>query len=116
MLRRVVWLVYLLLWTAALVTPQPVHASQATLPEMARFPVAKSLHVAAYALLCVLTGWQRFPVRWRPLLLLALATHAAITEYIQQYVPERSGTLSDVLLNHLGLYLGVLLAWRWWRE
>ena len=115
-LRRVVWLAYLVLWTAVLVTPQPVHVSQATLPGPARFSVAKSLHIAAYALLCILSAWQRLPMRWRPLLLLSLATHAALTEYIQQYVPERSGTLSDVLLNLLGLYLGVVLAWRWWRE
>ncbi|HKI38407.1 MAG TPA: VanZ family protein [Gemmataceae bacterium] len=116
MLRRVVWLGFALLWTAALVTPQPVRVSQAALPEQAQFPVGKSLHVAAYALLCVLTAWQRFAPRWRPLLLLALSAHAAGTEFVQQFVPLRHGSWEDVALDHVGLYLGVVLAWRWWRE
>jgi VanZ family protein len=116
MLRRAVWLVYLVAWTAALVTPYPVAASEATLPEDAQFPAAKLLHVAAYAGLCVLTGWQRFASRWRPVLLLGLSAHAALTEVIQLYVPARHGCWQDAALNHVGLYLGVILAWRWWSE
>ena len=110
------WLVYLLMWTLALVTSPPTLASEATLPAMARFPVAKVLHVAAYCLLCVLTGWQRFAPRWRPLLLLALSAHAIGTEVAQLYVPHRHGCWEDAALNHVGLYLGVVLAWRCWRE
>jgi VanZ family protein len=116
LLRRVVWVVYLAMWTLALVTPQPALASEATLPPSAQFPTAKLLHVAAYALLCVLTGWQRFAPRWRPLLLLALSAHAIGTEVAQRYVPYRHGCWEDAALNHVGLYLGVILAWRWWRE
>jgi VanZ family protein len=117
MLRRLVWLVYLVAWTAALVTPQPVEFAQETLPESAQFPVGKTLHVCAYAVLCALTAWQRFfTPRWRPLLLLALSAHAALTEVAQLYIPERHGCWEDVALNHIGLYLGVVLAWRWWRE
>jgi VanZ family protein len=116
MLRRVVWLAYLGLWTLALVTPHPALASEELLPPSAQFPAAKSLHVAAYALLCGLTGWQRFAPRWRPLLLLALSAHAACTEVAQRFVPHRHGCWEDVALNHVGLYLGVVLAWRWWRE
>jgi VanZ family protein len=116
MLRRVVWLVYWLLWTAALVTPQPARLSDKVLPEGARFPTAKVLHVTAYALLCALTGWQRFAPRWRPLLLLALSAHACATEVVQLYIPLRHGSWQDAALNHVGLYLGVVAAWRWWRE
>ncbi len=117
MLRRAVWFVYLVIWTAALITPQPAQASAATLPEEAQFPAAKTLHVCAYALLCALTGWQRFLApRWRPLLLLALSSHAVLTEVIPLYVPQRHGCWEDVALDHIGLYLGVVLAWRWWRE
>jgi VanZ family protein len=117
MLRRAVWLVYAVLWTAALTTPWPAEASEAVLPEESQFTVGKSLHVCAYALLCALTGWQRFLTpRWRPLLLLALSAHAALTEVAQLYVPHRHGCWEDVALNHIGLYLGVVLAWRWWRE
>ena len=117
MLRRAVWLAYLVLWTAALTTPQPAQASAATLPADAQYPAAKSLHIAAYALLSALTAWQRFLTpRWRPLLLLALSSHAVLTEVIQLYVPHRHGCWEDVALDHIGLYLGVVLAWRWWRE
>jgi VanZ family protein len=116
MLRRVVWLAYVIVWTASLVTPQPARASAATLPTPAQFPAAKSLHIAGYGLLCVLTGWQRFAPRWRPLLLLALSAHAVLTEVIQLYVPERHGDWVDVALDHVGLYLGVVVAWRWWRD
>ena len=117
MLRRVVWFAYLVLWTAALTTPQPAQASAATLPQEAQFPAAKALHVCAYAVLSALTGWQRFgPPRWRPLVLLALSAHACLTEVIQLYVPLRSGRWEDVALDHIGLYLGVVLAWRWWRD
>jgi VanZ family protein len=117
MLRRLVWLVYVVAWTAALVTPQPVAVAEATLPEDAQFTVGKSLHIAAYGLLCVLTAWQRFLTpRRRPLVLLALSAHAALTEVAQLYVPMRHGCWEDVALNHIGLYLGVAVAWRWWRE
>jgi VanZ family protein len=115
MLRRGLWLAYLLVWTASLVTPQPARASAATLPTEAQFPAAKSLHIAGYGLLCVLTAWQRFAPRWRPLLLLALSAHAVMTEVIQLYVPERHASYVDVALDHVGLYLGVIVAWRWWR-
>ncbi len=116
MLRRVVWLVYAGLWTVALLTPQPVRASQATLPVEAQQPSAKLLHLAAYTLLCVLTAWQRFPARWRPLWLLILSAHAVGTEVGQLYVPSRHGCWEDAALDHVGLYLGVVLAWRWWRD
>jgi VanZ family protein len=116
MLRRVVWLVYVVLWTMALVTPQPAEMSEETLPADAQFPAAKSLHILAYGLLCALTGWQRFAPRWRPLLLLALSAHAAGTEVIQLYVPHRHGCWEDVAINHIGLYLGVVASWRWWRD
>ena len=116
MVRRVVWLVYLVVWTTALVTPQPAQASQATLPAEAQFPVSKLLHVAAYALLCALTGWQSFAPRWRPMLLLALSAHAALTEAVQLYVPHRHGCWEDVAIDHIGLYLGLVAAWRWWRD
>jgi VanZ family protein len=116
MLRRVVWLGYVVAWTAALVTPHPAEVSQKTLPEGMQFPVSKMLHICAYALLCALTGWQRFPMRWRPLALLALSAHAVLTEVIQTYVPQRHGCWEDVAINHVGLYLGVIVAWHWWRE
>ena len=51
-----------------------------------------------------------------PMLLLALSAHACLTEVIQRYVPERHGCWEDAALNHVGLYLGVIVAWRWWSE
>ena len=117
MLRRVVWVGYMVLWSLALVTPQPVRASHAVLPEGLQFPAPRCCTWSGYALLCALTGWQRLGTpRWRPLILLALSAHACLTELIQRVVPERHGSWDDVTLNHVGLYLGIALAWRWWRE
>lgn len=114
-LRWLLWAGFLLLWSAALLTPQPVRAAEAMLAEEARFPASKLLHVAAYAVAALLTAWLPLPPRYRWLLLLALAAHAFATEYLQQFVRARYPSLRDVALDHAGLLLGVLLTWKRWR-
>jgi VanZ family protein len=111
----VAWVLFLIAWTFALTTPYPVRASNATLPEESRFTASKALHVVGYASFSLLSSWLRLPGRWRWGLLAFLSLHAGVTEIIQTYVPERHGQWTDVTLNHFGLYLGVLLGWRWWR-
>jgi VanZ family protein len=110
-----VWTIYLLAWTAALLTPYPVAVARSVSPPELRLLAAKSLHVAAYALLAVLSGWLRPPGRSRWLLLALLCAHAAATEFGQRFVATRSASWRDVGLNHLGLLLGLALSWRWWR-
>ncbi|MCS6852948.1 MAG: VanZ family protein [Gemmataceae bacterium] len=114
-LRWLMWSGYLTLLTAALVTPQPTQAARQVLTETPAFVTAKIVHVAAYAVLAMLTGWLR-PSRHRWLFMAALVLHALGTEYVQQFVPLRTGSWRDVGLDLLGIALGTLLTWNWWRE
>ena len=49
-----VWVLYLVVWTAALLRPEPARVNTEVLPERAQFPAAKALHVGSYALLAAL--------------------------------------------------------------
>ena len=112
--RWLAWSLFLLVWTVALLTPQPVQLADAVLPDDAIFPTSKLLHIMAYALLAILTAalpLQR-QTRWWFLGLLVL--HAAGTEFVQQFVPPRTGSLRDVGLDQVGLVLGVVCTWKWW--
>ncbi|HTU22376.1 MAG TPA: VanZ family protein [Gemmataceae bacterium] len=111
--RGFAWWLCVGLWTVALLTTYPVRMGEAVAPEGFYFPVAKCLHVSMYAFLTAFLAW--LPLRRGHWLWLAfLSLHAAGTEYFQQYVPDRHGQLTDVLIDHAGLLLGVALTWRCW--
>jgi VanZ family protein len=76
--------------------------------------IGKSLHVGAYALLAVLSGWLRPAPRYRWLLAYLVMAHATATEVAQTTTGYRTGELTDVALDHVGIALGMLCAWRWW--
>jgi VanZ family protein len=111
----VIWLLFLAAWTIALLTPQPVQLAQEVLPDQDTFYFGKSLHIGAYAFLVILTAWLKATNRVRWICLAFLSFHAFATEFLQQFVPERSGSLRDVGLNHLGLALGLILTVPMWR-
>jgi VanZ family protein len=114
-LRWLAWGVFLVAWSAALLTPQPVYLAKRLLPEQTQFPLGKTLHVGAYAVLTLLTSWLCVSRRWRWGLLALVSLHGMATEGVQLLVPDRTGTLRDVGLNHLGILLGFMLSWRaWW--
>jgi VanZ family protein len=112
--RWLAWSLFLLAWTLALLTPQPVQVADAVLPDDAVFPTSKALHVTAYALLAILTAALPLRHRTRWWLLGLLVLHAAGTEFGQQFVPPRTGSLRDVGLDQVGLVLGVVCTWKWW--
>ncbi len=114
--RWVVWLVYFCAWTTGLLMPIPWHVSWEIegLELDLKFFATKGLHVLAYSLLAILTGWLAAPVRWRWLLMFILMAHASVTELIQLWVPGRTGSLRDVLFDHGGIALGLLVSWRRW--
>jgi VanZ family protein len=115
--RWVLWSVCLLLWTVALLTPQPMLHRLRWLPPELRFWAAKTLHVTVYGLLAVLTGWlMNVTPRSRWLLLGLICLHALGTEFGQRFVPGRTGSWRDVGLDHLGIVLGLATTWRWWRS
>jgi VanZ family protein len=107
--------IFLLGWTTALLMPNPQYWAEPLVPHQAFYPSAKTLHVCSYAVLAILAGWVKAPVRARWFLLLFLSAHAFGTEGLQLFVPGRTGTITDVGFDHLGLYLGLLASWRWWR-
>jgi VanZ family protein len=115
-LRWLIWGVYNVAWATALLTPQPVELADQILPTHTQFTAAKSLHIAAYAVLTILTSWLCVRRGWRWALLAFVSLHAMGTEFFQQFVPRRHGTLEDVGIDHIGILIGVLLSWRaWWR-
>lgn len=118
--RWAIWLAFLVIWSTALLVPDPIgfllrHEPQSLeLPHRTTFLMAKTLHVTAYGLAAILTGWLRAPGRWRWFLLGFWFVHAGATEVGQLFVPGRTGSVRDVALDHLGLSIGVALSWRWW--
>ena len=116
--RWLVWSAFAVCWTAALIAPiRDEHKWLITEWQFdLKFLVAKTLHVGCYALFAMLTGWLRAPQRVRWLLIFILMGHATLTEMIQEHVPGRSGHLHDVAWDHLGIAIGLMLTWKWWRD
>ena len=111
------WWLCLALWTVGLTTTFPVYVHRALLPvDPAGIPVSKVLHVTAYAFLAGLAAWLRPAGVSRWLLLLLLLEHGVATEWIQGFVPERTSSVNDILIDHCGVALGTALAWPWWRR
>lgn len=116
--RWIIWSAYTLVWTVALVFPVSesanLHLEEVLLGR--KYVVTKLVHIAAYAAFAILSGWLRAPVRHRLLLLAFIMIHATVTELIQLRLSTRSGTLNDVAYDHLGIILGLVASWKWWRE
>jgi VanZ family protein len=109
LLRWGLWCGALGLWTAALVSKHAPRAVAVVVPHDYRFCIAKTGHVLGYMVLSILVGW--LPVRM-PLKIawwLFLVFHAAATEFIQLFVPGRTGRIQDVGLDVIGLLLGQLV-------
>ena len=113
LVRGLGWWLCVAVWTAALLTTSPVELGKQVTPSGMYFPATKLLHVGVYAFLTVFLSW--LPLRrWRWLLLAFLSLHAAGTEFGQTFVPGRTGTPTDVAIDHLGLLLGLSLTWKRW--
>lgn len=118
LIRGLIWLAYMAAWSTALLMPQPVYVGAVLQDPDVIFSVAKSTHVLAYAVFAGLSGWLRLGGRQRFFLLGFLAAHGVITEFLQWYFPAlgRYGSVRDVLLDWLGVALGVAVTWKWWRH
>jgi VanZ family protein len=112
--RWLMWSVFVVVWTAALLTTEPVHVAHAVLAPSFIFPTAKLLHVSSYSLLAILSGWLFVPFPWRWLMLVFMSLHAFGTEFLQQFVPERGPSLWDVGIDHVGIAIGLVLSCKWW--
>src|SRR5262245_57122567 len=85
-LRWTIWGLFLVGWTVALLTPEPVQVADAVLAPQAAFSASKALHVTAYAILALLTCWLPASTRTRGYLLLLVSAHTVATEYLQNFV------------------------------
>ncbi len=109
------WWLILAAWTVALTTTFPVYVHQAILPrDPLGIPAAKVLHVTVYAFLAAFICLLRPAGAWRWLFLLLLLEHGVATEWVQQFVPERTGAVNDIVIDHCAVALGALLSWPWW--
>src|SRR4051794_22120505 len=99
-----VWVIWMLVWTILLETPDPARIDREMIAPHTRLPVGKILHVVMYAALTMLSAAVPIP-RWRWLLLVFLVLHGMATEYGQTYVPGRTGSWSDVAIDSLGIAL-----------
>lgn len=97
------------LWTWKLLEPNPVPESlHEEIPTDLKFIAAKVLHAGAYAFLTVLAAYLpvRRPYFWA--VVAVLAGHGAATEFGQTLVPNRHGTVRDVVIDWAGIGLGLL--------
>ena len=66
-------------------------------------------------MICLFAGFDETgAVGWRWLDAILDDGESVWTEFVQLWVPERSGSLSDVLLDHVGMALGFALSWSLW--
>jgi VanZ family protein len=117
-IRWLVWLLCFSVWTAALLVPDPAKSVgfQDENLEL-KFYLAKAVHVTAYVVLTILSAWLQAPAPVRRLLFAFLFVHAAGSEFLQWLLPTgREGCVRDVLIDMVGIGLGTVLSWRWWRD
>ena len=87
------------------------------------FAIRKCGHVTEYAILAILC-WRAFyqpvrgetrPWRWRDagLALLVAVCYAASDEFHQSFVPSRTASLWDVLIDTCGALTALAIVWAW---
>jgi VanZ family protein len=114
--RWFVWCSFLIAWSRALLVPSPDRFLPSDELRHYSFEIAKTLHVTAYALFAILSGWLRVPWRYRWLLFVGMVAHAAGTEFLQQFIKDRHPSVRDVAIDLVGIALGMMVSWRWWRN
>lgn len=117
LLRLSVFLIVLALWTWKLLEPSPVpdEISERLARFGLKFAAAKSLHLVLYAILTILAITLPIPRRGRYFLVGLLVWHGVATEIGQRFVPNRTGTIRDVLIDWCGIALGLLVT-MWWNR
>ncbi len=108
--RGLLFLLILALWTWKLLEPIPVPARiTQELSDVARFLLAKGLHLAVYAILMLLAMSLPLPAFGRCFLVGLLALHGVATEMGQTFIPGRTGSIVDVFIDWLGMGVGAWL-------
>jgi VanZ family protein len=117
--RWLIWSIFIVAWTIALELPVP-HTESLPGGDIIlsrKKLIAKTAHVAAYALLTALSAWVPMPARYRWVMMFLVMAHATGTELLQDALHEycgRGGELYDVGFDQLGIILGAAASWKWW--
>lgn len=120
MTRWIIWSAIVIAWTVALEYPVPDPEPHSTAGEFViayKYLLGKSLHVGVYATLAVLSAWVPVPTRFRWVMMFVLMFHAWGTEMLQYALEpwcQRTGTLSDIGFDIVGIVLGTAASWKWW--
>jgi len=103
----------LTIWTILLLAP--LRSANLGLGSEQAWPsfIPSAAHLIAYTVLSIGAGYLQAPPRLRIWLLFALCTHAIATELIQPWF-DRDGSVEDAAFDFLGIFLGLILARRWW--
>lgn len=101
-----IWWLALIGWTIGLLRPEPIRLGNQWIPPFYGWFLAKGTHFGMYALLAfgamiLTTGNHK-----KGFFLLILAGHAMLTEYFQQFVALRHGSIQDVLVDWAGIFSG----------
>ncbi len=120
------WGVLLVVWTVALLRPEPVTIQENVVPSHWRYFLAKGFHVGIYAILAIWGGYlvslatsvslgaimagntMGAGIGYRALAFfgLILLLHGAISEIMQTFTSKRHGSVVDVLWDGLGIVVG----------
>ena len=96
------------------------HASAETLDRL-HFLIRKAAHFAEYFLfgfflLCAIRGEHRgWRIRWAIVALAIAAGYSALDEFHQSFVPSRTASPWDSLLDTSGAAIAQVLVWLWFR-
>ena len=103
------WWLILILWTIGLLRPEPIQLQHQLIPSSLGWIIAKGLHLGVYALLALFASLLPSSPSFKLICFIILMVHAFATEFLQQWVKERTGSLSDVAIDLLGVALGLAL-------
>lgn len=114
LLAAVVFVPALAVWTWKLLEPNPVPEpvlNFLSVWDFLPYLAAKTLHAGGYAFLTVL-AWVIAPTAWwRWVAMGFLLLHGAGSELLQHVLPfNRTGKVTDVLIDCFGIAVGVLVA------
>ncbi len=110
------FLICLGVWTWKLLEPNPVPVTvQDNIPTDLKYIVSKMVHVGSYAFLTILAAMLPLPRVYFRGLIVGLAIHGIATEIGQRFVPNRNGSVWDVLFDWTGIGIGLLVI-RLWRS
>ena len=100
------WWLLLVLWTIGLLRPEPIQLQHHLISPSLGWITAKGLHLGVYALLALIASLLPSSPSFKLFCFIILMVHAFATEFLQQWVKERTGSLSDVAIDLLGVALG----------